>query len=213
MHPRLPHIACAAALAFGAAAAHAGPVTPTSYDMVNGNTGTFQYWDDSYTGAGCLTCDGAALTGGLGDLTDGVIAASNWFVTEAPAGAGPYVGWSNVNPVITFRFASAVTIDSLTLYLDDADGAGGVTAPFSIDVLGSNYAVADPAGSAPFALTIGGLGFSGTELAIRLNRRTEWVFLSEVTFDGGRGGSVPEPGTLALVATALAALGWRRRSS
>jgi predicted methyltransferase len=40
--------------------------------MVDGNTGSWEYWDQSQTGFGSVTCDGAALSGGLGDLTDGV---------------------------------------------------------------------------------------------------------------------------------------------
>ena len=45
----------------------------------------------------------------------------------------------------------------------------------SIEVDSVNYAVADPAGSAPFA-------FTGTDLVVGLNRRNPWVFLSEVGF-------------------------------
>ena len=54
--------------------ASATALLPDSYDMLNGNTGSYQYWDDTYTGTGCLTCDGDALAGGKGDLTDGIIA-------------------------------------------------------------------------------------------------------------------------------------------
>ncbi|WP_156797016.1 hypothetical protein [Nitrosomonas sp. Is79A3] len=69
--------------------AYAG-LMPDSYSMLNGNTGSYNYWDETYTGSGCVTCDNAALTGGRGDLTDGIVATDNWFVTEAPAGNGPY---------------------------------------------------------------------------------------------------------------------------
>ena len=85
---RILATACAAMLVGGTAGAAA--VTPDSYDMLNGNTGSFQYWDQIYNGAGCVTCDNAALSGGRGDLTDGVIAANNWNIDEAPAGNGPY---------------------------------------------------------------------------------------------------------------------------
>ena len=175
-------------------------LTPDSYNMPNGNTGSFQYWDQTYSGAGCVTCDNAALTGGKGDLTDGIIASGNWFVVEAPAGNGPYVGWT-LNPTITFHWNSAVSINSVTFYLDDADGAGGVNAPESIVIDGNIFNVAEPAGSAPFSYTASGLSFSGTDLVVTLQRKNQWVFLSEVEFAGAQ--AVPEPETLALVMVGL----------
>ncbi|MDE2388709.1 MAG: hypothetical protein KGN35_06445 [Betaproteobacteria bacterium] len=46
-----------------ASSAFAGAV-PDSYNMLNGNTGSYNYWDETYSGAGCVTCDDTALTGG-----------------------------------------------------------------------------------------------------------------------------------------------------
>ena len=191
--------------------ASATALLPDSYDMLNGNTGSYQYWDDTYTGTGCLTCDGDALAGGKGDLTDGIIAADNWNITEAPAGPGPYVGWT-ISPKITFHWNSPVSLGSVTFYLDDADNYGGVMPPASIIVNGVTFNVADPLGAAPFAFTAGGLSFVGTDLEVQLNLRSSWVFLSEVKFDGE---VVPEPGTLGLTLAGLgtlAAIARRRRS-
>lgn len=198
---RIRHIAIAALtlLAGGSAVAVAAPssAAPDSYDMPNGDTGSFTYWDDSYNGAGCVTCSYDPLTGGKGDLTDGVIPNLNWF-----AASGPYVGW-RIDPVITFRWATPVNITSVTFHFDDSDGSGGVSAPASVLVDGNLFTIDEPAGSAPFAFTAG-ITFSGTDLTVQVNRRNSWVFLSEVEFNAV---AVPEPGTYALMLAGLVAVG------
>ena len=196
--------ALAACLIAGTASA-AAVLVPDSYNMLNGNTGSYNYWDQIYSGSGCVTCDNASLTGGQGDLTDGVIATSNWFVAEAPAGNGPYVGWT-LNPTITFHWNSLVTINTVTFYLDDSDGAGGVSAPASVVVAGNTFIIAEPPGSAPFAFTATGFSFTGHDLVVTLNRKNQWVFLSEVQFNGARTTAVPEPETLALMLAGLGAI-------
>ena len=117
----------------GASAAGATVVNATSYDMVNGNgqasNGSFNYWDLEYTGAGSTNVDGSPLSGGLGNLTDGVIATDNWFNTENGAGTGPYVGWLSTDPVIDFFFAAITSFNSITFNVDDSEGAGGVSQP------------------------------------------------------------------------------------
>jgi hypothetical protein len=193
----LAGVALAAGLAISNTAV-AGPLAPISYDMDNGNSGAYNYWDQIYTGTGSTTTDGAALTGGLGDLTDGVIASSNWNIAEAPAGNGPYVGWVNKNPTITFNFGTTVWIDSVTLYLDDAN-LGGVLQPGSVDINGNNYVVTDPTPGdfLPFGITFSGLNATGSTLTLQLFRQNSWVFLSEVEFDGHVVSSaIPEPGPL-----------------
>jgi hypothetical protein len=180
-------------------------LVPTSYDMLNGNTGSYVYQDESYTGAGCVSCDNAALTGGRGDLTDGVVAGANWY--DMP---GQYVGWT-LDPTIVFHWTGVANIDSITFYLDDADGYGGVSAPASITVNGSTYAVTNPAGSAPFSFTLNNLGFTGSDLSITLNRSDAWVFLSEVAFDG-QINQVPEPASGLLLALGLGLMAARSRS-
>ena len=103
--------------------AHAVPISAVSYDMLNGNgvasSGNFNYWDLNYSGAGATTVDNAALSGGLGDLTDGVIASDNWINVENLAGTGPYVGWRHVvapDPKVTFRFAGPIDLDSISQF-------------------------------------------------------------------------------------------------
>lgn len=177
--------------------AMAAPVNPLSYGMLNGNTGSYNYWDESYTGVGCTTCDNAPLSGGLGDLTDGVVATDNWFVTEAPPGNGPYVGWL-LDPTITFHFAPLTAVDSISIYYDDANGAGGVSTPAAFVINGTSYGVVDAPGSAPNVFTVSGLGFVGDTFTVTAVRNNAWVFLSEVSF-ASKSGAVPEPATWALM--------------
>ena len=185
-----------------AGTAFASTSTPDSYSMLNGNTGSYNYWDDTYTGAGCLTCDNAALSGGRGDLTDGIIANNNWFVTEAP-GHGPYVGWA-LDPTINFHWNSSVNVSSVTFHMDDADGAGGVSTPAAIIINGITYNVTDPLGSAPFSFTASGLTFSGTDMVVTIQRNNAWVFVSEVQFNAA---PVPEPASAAMLLAGLGLMG------
>ncbi len=203
----------AAALALSGLAAQAATVQPVSYDMRNGQTGSFNYWDDSYDGVGDNTIDGAFLSGGTGDLTDGVIATENWNVAETPRGPnGPYVGWVNIQPEITFNFAEVQDFTQATFYLDDSNGFGGVAPPSSITINGLTEIVADPSSGDPFAFVfdLTGLAPTDTLFVTMADGAGPWIFLSEVTFENSIS-AVPLPAGGLLLLTGLGAAGLMRR--
>ena len=109
--------------------------------MRNGGTGAYFYHDDTYSNGGCsenVACDYIPLSGGSGQLQDGVIATQNWNIVETPAGPGPYVGWlstAGVNPVeIVFHFDKPRLLDRILVYSDDSDNNGGVDNPSKVEL-------------------------------------------------------------------------------
>jgi hypothetical protein len=158
------------------------------------------------------------LTGGLGDLTDGVVASDFWFNTENAAGTGPYVGWRGdigvVNPLITFNFGGGLLIDTIAIHLDNSH-VGGVGSPTQILVDGVSQAFAGPAVGSFGTVTLSGLNLTGTSHTIQFIQDPifVWTFVSEVSFFGERDGAIPEPGTWALMIAGfgLAGAALRRR--
>jgi hypothetical protein len=200
-----------------AASTQAASVLPTSYDMPNGygqaSGGSFNYWDRAYTGSGNTQLDFAPLSGGLGDLTDGVIATERWDMVENVAGTGPYVGWLSLDPVITFHFASALQFTEVTVWHDDANGYGNVATPQAFVVtVGSQsqtFNITDRDGDTPFASTLLlGPGFVGSSLQLQVVRYDSATMLSEVSFQAA---AVPEPATWAMWALGAAVLVQARR--
>ncbi len=192
-------------------------VAPTAYHMPNGygqaHGGSFNYWDKGYTGSGNTTLDFAPLSGGLGDLTDGVVATQRWDLVENVDGTGPYVGWSGIDPVITFHFAQAHTFSQVVVWHDDAEGHGNVATPaaFTVTVgaLSQRFEITDPAGDTPFAsILVLGPGFTGGSLQLEVHRFDTATMLSEVQIS-----AVPEPDSAALLAAGAGLLlALRRRS-
>ena len=190
-HPKLNGLMMIAGITFAsvtiATQANAIQLNPVSYDMPNGEDGTYTYFDDSYSGSGDKTTMLAPLTGGLGDLTDGIIATSSLNVTPSL-----YVGWYSIDPIIQFHFANQVNVNSLTIYFDEEGEESDVNTPNNVTIAmgGDLYDSGVLAtGSGPSAYTFSGLNLTGNSLDLTLNRRTgmpaghSYVMLSEVTFD------------------------------
>jgi hypothetical protein len=161
-----------------------GKLLPTAYDMVNGETGTYTYFDDTYNGSGNPSQPLSPLSGGVGDLTNGIIATQNWNSTSAP-----YVGWHTVSPAITCHFADDVRIHTVKLWVDDSNGAGGVYPPSLVRLtMGGTvleFPCSDPPGGQPFALVFGGLNLQGNTLQVYLQRTgSNYMMLSEMEFFG-----------------------------
>ncbi len=168
-------------------------IVPTTYDMLNGETGSNNYRDDGYSGCPCLEL--APLSGGSGELTDGFIAADN-FNSGALANL-PWVGWETIDPTITFNFDNPTEFGSVRVWVDDLDGdASGVNPPASVDVtIGTetrSFDIADPAGANPFPidLPLGGMGpttlvditLYRQDLITTVPNEDDWIFVSEVEF-------------------------------
>jgi PEP-CTERM motif len=208
-----------AALALGAAgsATAAVQIFSTGYDAPNGDGtasgGTYNYWDSSYSGTGSTTTDGAALSGGSGDLTDGVVAGDFWYNVENNAGTGPYVGWREgftTHPQLTFHFTGAPTINLVRLHID-ASTIGGVFAPGGIDIDGVNYGFSRPNDGQIGWLEVA-TNLTGNNHTIQLFQANglsggpndNWIFVSEVTFFGN---AVPEPASWALMIAGFGLVG------
>ena len=194
--------------------ASASAVLSTGYDMPNGDGtasgGSYNYWDRFYTGAGATTTDGAALSGGKGDLTDGVVAPTFWYLTENGAGTGPYVGWYDPvtpKPVVTFHFAGSPAIGGINIHIDNSH-VGGVYAPGAILVDGISRSFTGPAAGAIGWVGITGLSLTGANHTIEFDQGPlhGWTFVSEITFDGKSSG-VPEPATWAMMIAGFGLVG------
>ena len=184
-------------------------LNPKSYDLLNGQLGgdVPNFFDDTYTGTGNKHAVLAPLTGGLGDLTDGVIATTNWNGQYLR-----YVGWASIDPKITFHFQNQVSLDDVRFYFDDAE-FGGVENPAGVTISNGTTSlfapVSDPPGNAPFVFDFNTHGLSGTDFDVTLHRTfvnggNRWVMVSEVQFTGTEGtASVPEPSSMAILATGL----------
>lgn len=94
-----------------------GAIKPVSYDMLNGQSGSYSYVDRTYNGSGNNASLGAQLTDGLGQLTDGYIGSGNIVANFGNGNAYEWLGWSSITPVVTFDFGSIQDFSSLRFFL------------------------------------------------------------------------------------------------
>jgi PEP-CTERM motif len=188
-------------------------VPPVTYETPTPDNGVFGYQDDTYNG----TNSGGMLTGGTGDLTDGVIAPGHWFTTPTP-----WVGWANSDPTLVFRFASGTILDTVDFYFDNAMGAGAVQLPRSVTLsfdggpLMITPTITTDAIIGRYSYNLGGIMTSS--LTATLVRSDQWVMLTEATFNGTNptvGGAVPEPASWAMMLGGFGLVGsaMRRRKA
>jgi hypothetical protein len=197
-------------------------LTPTSYAMANGDGqasgGGFNYWDDTYNGVGNRNVDRSPLSGGLGQLTDRVFGTNAW---EANLGNGPaqeWVGWRDFNPTITFTFAQPAEFTIVGVFANNS-GFGGVSVFQSYTASFSNDGVTF---TNPLTRTLSALeradttarfydldtgGITAQYVRFEFVRANTWTFIGEVSFLG----TIPAPGSAALLALAGVVCSRRRR--
>ena len=190
----------------------ASPYAVSSYSMLNGNSGTWRYWDYTYSAGSNQYSDNAPLAGGTGLLTDGFGATTSWYAGPNPAGnvQGQFVGWSAFNPSITFFFSSLTNFTNVRVNYDLAY-YGGVGAPGATTINGVSHATTLPGGSAPFwaDYDISTLP-STSSIQMDFSRTDSWIMISEVQFQAVT--AAPEPASVALVSTGLLGVfGFARR--
>jgi hypothetical protein len=199
------------------ATANASSLTVVSYSMPNGGTGSFNYQDFTYLPCPASDCTttGASLSGGTGKLTDGISPTTDW---DAEGTNTQWVGWDTseaggTDPLVTFNFATTVDINLVTLWMDNTNGAGGVSLPASVSIGGSSFLFAPPV-SGPSGYTFSGLNIVGNSVGIQFFQTpgsNSWIMVGEVSFSGSSSASTPEPATWAMIAGGFGWLLFRRR--
>lgn len=148
------------------------------------------------------------------ELTNAVLGQSFGHYSEPPQ-AGPWVGWRNTVPSITFHFTAPQTFLLIEIGTT-RHVAAGVGLPGTIRIAGQEFHFAPTTFGddvrdwlvleGPFSTVVDG---SVSALTIEFDDPSaEWLMLDEIRFS-----AVPEPSSVALIAGLVAlAIGWRWRS-
>lgn len=205
--------------------AQAELLTVDRYDTFNGDNGSYTYIDDDYTGSGDPLLVGGWLSGGVGKLTDGVIASDSWYVSEQRNNVdtnGSYLGWVTHQQVsITFYFNQLISLERFSVYADDGEHLdiirhGGVAAPSMVSLDGgNNYALGDIKNGGPNSYQFSVTPFITDHITLTFTPTEKyWIFLSEISFEGKVANlsdsnivsDVPTPASTPLYSLALAGL-------
>lgn len=118
----------------GSLAASAATLVPVSYSMPNGGYEYIAgYGDNTYTSSNCENCPNY-LSGGLGELTDGVTSPGFFAYLGSFV---PMVGWLNTSPTIEVFFNGPQSFGSVGLHLSNAHGAAGIGLPSTVTIAGN----------------------------------------------------------------------------
>jgi hypothetical protein len=176
--------------------------------MNNGASGSYDYRDFQYLPCPSNSCNitNALLSGGTGKLTDGLSPILSWFESGQ---ATPWVGWDKLqgqtDPVVKFYFGSTVSIDSITVWVDNTPRVSTVYHPASISVDGINYAIPlDSVVQGPRPYTFSNLNITGSSVELQFFHQPatniDWLMVGEVSFYSR---AVPAPASIALVSVGL----------
>jgi hypothetical protein len=213
------------ALALGCAeAARADILSVLDYSTPNGQSGFTTYHDDTYNGSGNPNVDGSALSGGTGQLTDGVLGTDNIFDN----GTFDWIGWQSIQPTITFHLAQPSVLDTLSFrsanessMFNDVAVFGGANVSFSNDgtTFFGNFTYNTPDSDrtgdqsrwVDIPLGQATASFVRVQLldGVKVGEGLKpWIFISEAQVLGT---AVPEPGAWGLLGSGLVAVAaWRR---
>ena len=173
-------------LVFGASAG-AVPIFASSYVATPGEGaaqgGYYNYYDDTGT-----------------QLIDDCYGANDWSADLGNGVAYEWVGWRVANPVITFTFPSAVTVNQVGIDFNRNEPLGNlIFLPSTVTIGGTVFSVdpnAIPNGTRQTLYFTG--SWTGTALTVTLtdNDVNHWIFVDEVTFACN---AVPEPSPFVLL--------------
>ena len=173
----------------------ANQVYPTSYTMVNGRDGFFDYSD-----LGLSVTDGVVVTG-LGDLTDGQVGGQPLSATTSPYWVGWLAGTNNIGTYvdIDFSFADRVHVNEVRIFFNLRNSGGccstDIHLPSRIEIFeqtnGGGFVLADAVDytiaerSALLYARFINIPVTATGDSIRVRcHNDKWTFIGEVIFLG-----------------------------